>query len=168
MSRDPASLVLQQTITIAGNTTKANEINILKTRSVPGNYSAWRDHKFYIFGLVVLALVVLVIVATIYEESLKASTGDNDVASSEHHSDSNGNIKSDDKYEMNRMNNNNNNNEADSETNKIHQQNDMHELGEQMSSRYCRGVSCFFARHYASIKFNTASCVAFHAQIDRS
>lgn len=50
MNRDPASLILQQTIMLNGNSTKANEISITQTRMVPGNYSIWHDQKFYVFG----------------------------------------------------------------------------------------------------------------------
>lgn len=50
MNRDPASMVLQQKITINGNITKANELNIIQSRIVPGEYSMWRDPKFYVFG----------------------------------------------------------------------------------------------------------------------
>jgi hypothetical protein len=46
---DPASQVLQQVVFINKNSTKANEIAILSTRTVPGEYTIWRDHKFYIF-----------------------------------------------------------------------------------------------------------------------
>jgi hypothetical protein len=50
MNRDPSSMVLQQKITLNGNVTKANELNIIQSRIVPGEYSMWRDTKFYLFG----------------------------------------------------------------------------------------------------------------------
>lgn len=50
MNRDPASMILQQTITFNGNNSKANEMSITKTRIVPGDYSIWQDQRFYVFG----------------------------------------------------------------------------------------------------------------------
>ncbi|KAL7036067.1 hypothetical protein ACKWTF_008679 [Chironomus riparius] len=144
LSRDPASLALQQTITVNGNLTKANELNIIRSRLVPGNYSIWQDHKFYIFGLFILALLTLIIFATFYEKTLIAKgfnlydekDNGNKKAANKHHkhcennnNEDNGNNNNGDKYEMNRINNNNNNNVSECEMNKMHVKNDLHNLG---------------------------------------
>ncbi|KAG5682446.1 hypothetical protein PVAND_011798 [Polypedilum vanderplanki] len=131
MNRDPASLILQQTLTMNNDSIKANEVKVLETRKVPGEYSIWEDLKFYIFGLTVLALLSLIICATVYEEILKARgllNINNEIYDDVNKKDKNTTSgyceNNNNKYEMSYINNNINNksNIEECKTNKNHQQ----------------------------------------------
>lgn len=95
------------------------------------------------YSTILFALLLLVISATIYEDSLitkginKIDVNDEEDDEGERrktkgagrHSENNNN----DKYEMNHI-NNNNNNESESEMSKVHEERDLHKPGESCHS----------------------------------
>lgn len=97
---------------------------------------------FLPYSTILFALLLLVICATIYEDSLITKginhndDDDDDEAEGRRtkavgrHSENNNN--NDDKYEMNHINNNNNNSnhESECEMSKVHEESDLHKPGE--------------------------------------
>ncbi|CAO1398931.1 unnamed protein product [Diamesa hyperborea] len=131
LNKDPAAIMLQHIevqVNIHSNETKAtsaNELLIFDLRKVPGEYSIWHDQKFYVFGSIVVTIIILIIVASIYESALEAKgfifDGKNIIKINlpptpiKANLDGNCNLNSMDKYEMNQINNNDNNNLNDGE-----------------------------------------------------
>jgi hypothetical protein len=112
---------------------KGYEIDILQP-SLDIQPQPFSISSFFLFSVFIIVLLSLVICATIYEESLVAKginlyDNDDDVmerkkkAASIHCENNNS------KYEMNHI-NNNNNNEPEYEMSKVHQESDLHKLGE--------------------------------------
>ncbi|CRK99548.1 CLUMA_CG012865, isoform A [Clunio marinus] len=153
LENDPASKALKKLEVNDKKTNSEPSFKILSTRKVPGEYNEWSEPKIYIFCVILIAVLSLVICATVFENSIQNKSNNADISIATifkpkrkfEDSDENGNI------EMNHFQNNYEVDITAKSTNDLHSK----ESDKRETDIWSRILLCFAYGSNSKIILNT-------------